>query len=90
MRYNYLVVVWHGINSDCCTGNVAKAVDELRETFPETYIRSIKIGETVQEDFLRSFFGNVNVQVETVCKMLKEDKNLSKGFNAIGISQVYL
>ena len=81
--------MWHGINSDCCSGSVAKVVDELREVFPAAYVRSIKIGETVQEDFMRSFFGNVNDQVDMVCKMLKADENLQNGFNAVGISQVY-
>lgn len=81
-------MLWHGINSDCCTGNIAKAVSELHDAFPDTYIRSIKLGDTIQEDFLRSFFGNVNEQVDTVCKMLKADENLQNGFNAIGISQV--
>lgn len=46
------------------------------------------MGDTVQEDFLRSFFGNVNDQVDMVCKMLKADENLQNGFNAIGLSQV--
>jgi len=63
-------------------------VNELRAAFPHTYVRSIKLGDTQQEDFLRSFFGNVNDQVDTVCKMLKEDENLAGGFNAVGISQV--
>lgn len=64
------------------------AINELRDAFPDTYIRSIKLGDTIQEDFLRSFFGNVNEQVDTVCKMLKADENLKGGFNAVGISQV--
>lgn len=85
-----VVVVWHGLNSDCCTGGVAKAVDELRDNYPDSYIRSIKIGESIQEDFMRSFFGNVNDQVDMVCKMLKEDEHLADGFNAIGLSQVHL
>jgi len=86
MYSNGIVVVWHGINSDCCTGNVAKAIDELRSEYG-VYVRSIQIGDSVHEDFMRSFFGNANEQVDMVCKMLKEDERLASGFNAIGISQ---
>lgn len=81
-----VVVVWHGINSDCCTGNVAKAVEELRAEY-NVYVRSIQIGDSIQEDFMRSFFGNINEQVDMVCRMLKEDEQLKDGFNAVGISQ---
>lgn len=81
------MVVWHGINSDCCTGTTAEAVNELQAHLPGVHIRSLKLGDTLEEDFLRSFFGNVNDQVDQVCRMLKEDPNLANGFNAIGLSQ---
>jgi palmitoyl-protein thioesterase len=83
-----IVVVWHGINSDCCSDGVARVITALQEALPKTYIKSIKIGDSLREDFLRSFFGNVNDQIEMVWKDLRSDPELAHGFNAVGISQV--
>lgn len=59
----------------------------IKSTLNGTYTLSIRIGENEFEDQLRSFFDNVNSQVDFVCNMLKKDPYLKEGFNAIGFSQ---
>jgi palmitoyl-protein thioesterase len=82
------IVLWHGLSQDCCTGETKMITEELKAQFPQTYIKSIRIGSTNRADHLASQFGNINKQVDQICKELKKDKHLSGGFNAIGISQV--
>lgn len=59
----------------------------INSTLNGVYIRSIRIGDDELEDRLRSFFDNMNNQIEYVCNMLKRDPLLKDGFNAIGFSQ---
>lgn len=39
------------------------------------------------QDIENSFRMNANLQVKDACKQIAKDKNLSKGYNAIGFSQ---
>lgn len=82
------IVLWHGLSQDCCSGETKMITDALKNRFPGTYVKSIRIGATNRIDFLTSQFGSINKQVSQVCEELKDDKRLSGGFNAIGISQV--
>ena len=65
-------------------GNLMKMVSEK---VPGIYLRSIQIGDNIEEDVLNGFFKNVNDQVDMVCKNLTLDQNLKNGFNVIGFSQ---
>jgi palmitoyl-protein thioesterase len=83
-----LVVVWHGLAQDCCSGDTEFITSSLKQAYPDTYIKAIRIGSVSKVDLLASQFGNANNQVSQICKELKNDKRLQQGFNAIGISQV--
>ncbi len=39
------------------------------------------------QDWESGYFGSVNQQVDYVCEALRNDANLTQGYNAIGISQ---
>jgi len=41
----------------------------------------------MEEDILNGFFKNVNDQIETACKIIREDEKLANGYNAVGFSQ---
>ncbi|KAF2889535.1 hypothetical protein ILUMI_16638, partial [Ignelater luminosus] len=72
----------------CCheerMGMVAKY---LREELPGIYVLQLKIGETEFDDFLNTVRLHPDKQIETVCRMIKEDPLLADGYNAIGWSQ---
>lgn len=53
----------------------------------DTYVKSIRIGSNVVEDYESGYFVHPNKQVEEVCRQLAEDENLKNGYNAIGFSQ---
>ncbi|KAG0244129.1 hypothetical protein BGX31_009781 [Mortierella sp. GBA43] len=61
--------------------------DSIREFDPEVFIYSIHIGESEADDQKAGYFGNVNQQIEQVCKQLKDVQELQDGFNAVGFSQ---
>jgi palmitoyl-protein thioesterase len=45
------------------------------------------IGSDIEADEFNGFFKNINSQVDEVCKIMKADPKLEKGFNAVGFSQ---
>jgi len=59
----------------------------IEKAIPGIYVHSIRIGSNIVVDELSGFLGNVNSQVDEVCKTLKADPNLAGGFNAVGFSQ---
>jgi len=83
------VVLWHGMGDTCCFAfSLGTIRDTLKELLgPETYIKSIRIGDNLVEDYESGYFVHPNKQVEAVCKQVAEDENLKNGYNAIGFSQ---
>jgi len=81
-------VLWHGMGDTCCNplsmGSIKK---EIEKSIPGIYVNSVELGANVVEDEFEGFIGNVNSQVDSVCKKLKSDKNLASGFDAVGFSQ---
>lgn len=62
--------------------------DLLRDLIgPDTYIKSIRIGNNVIEDFESGYFVHPNKQVESACREIANDPELQNGYNAIGFSQ---
>jgi palmitoyl-protein thioesterase len=59
----------------------------IQDSLGDVHIHSVRIGENDDADKKSSFFGNVNEQLDEVCRQLKEDEALKGGFNAIGFSQ---
>lgn len=60
---------------------------DIEKTIPGVYVLSLEIGSNIVEDEIGGFIGNVNNQVDYVCKLVKADPNLKNGFNAVGFSQ---
>ncbi|XP_065843042.1 palmitoyl-protein thioesterase 1-like [Oscarella lobularis] len=81
-------VIWHGMGDTCCLpismGRIKKMVEDK---IPGIYVKSIRIGANEEEDFLFSYFKNVNDQIDIVCKDIGADPKLANGFNAMGFSQ---
>jgi len=82
------VVLWHGMG-DTATSifSMDPLIKLIEKQLPGVYVRSIRIGNSTAEDELGGFFGDFNIQLETVCAQLAADSNLARGFNAVGFSQ---
>lgn len=82
------VVIWHGMGDTCCysfsMGRIKKLVEER---IPGIYVRSLMIGSNIIADEENSYLGNVNEQVDEVCKNLANDTELQGGYHAMGFSQ---
>ena len=80
------IVLWHGMGDDCCSplslGSIMKLIE--KEMTPAPYIHSLRIGANEAEDKANGFFMNVNNQIDYACQLLNSDKNLTKGYHAIG------
>lgn len=70
------------------TSRIRRLVNELRLNLPGVYLYSVMLGANPNEDLFYSILGNLNGQVDELCKSLKQNANLTGGFNAIGLSQV--
>jgi palmitoyl-protein thioesterase len=59
----------------------------IEKELPGVYVMSIEIGNTTVEDEYNGFLMNVNDQIVEAHAKIKNDTQLSQGFNAIGFSQ---
>ena len=76
------------IGDSCCNPlSLGSLIKKVEKEVPGIYVKSIKMGKNIEEDTLSGFFTNANDQIDTVCKELTSDSQLSKGFNVIGFSQ---
>ncbi|KAI9480433.1 MAG: palmitoyl-protein thioesterase 1-like protein [Benjaminiella poitrasii] len=82
------VVLWHGMGDDCCNAKSMGRVKSLiEERLPNTFIYSVRVGKTIDEDHQSGFFGKIDEQVDMLCQELSMIEELKGGFNAIGFSQ---
>jgi palmitoyl-protein thioesterase len=77
------------MGDDCCNPDSMGRVSELiKAKLGDTFVYSVQVGDTINEDHKAGFFGKIDEQVAKVCKELSEIPELQDGFNAIGFSQV--
>ncbi|KAF9972183.1 hypothetical protein BGZ73_004722 [Actinomortierella ambigua] len=81
------VVFYHGMGDTAHSEGMEELFRSVRVFAPSIYIHSIQLAESESDDKKAGFFGNVNNQIDAVCKQLKEDPKLKGGFNAVGFSQ---
>ena len=80
------IVFYHGMG-DTAHGSIYGVQKHLEAKIPGVYVMSVRMGNNTEEDFLSSYFMNINDQVMDACRQLTADKRLSNGFHAIGFSQ---
>jgi len=82
------VVLWHGMGDTCCFNFSMGFIKSLIQQYlPNTYVYSVEIGNSIEEDQMNGFFMNVNDQIEMMCNQLPLVPELANGFNAVGFSQ---
>jgi len=87
------VVIWHGMGDSCCNSqSIGGFMENLKELLPDTFIYSLNVSDSDNElvERKKSYFGNINEQVDFVCDKLHENEiysQLKDGFNALGFSQ---
>jgi len=83
------VVLYHGMGDTCCfsfsLGAFSKTLKHLLGD--DVYVKSIRIGKNVIEDYESGYFVHPNKQVEEACRQIANDEQLRNGYNAIGFSQ---
>lgn len=60
----------------------------IKRQLPGITVYSVMVGNNIIEDEIHGFLGNVNEQIAQVAGKLQADSSLSRGFNAVGFSQV--
>jgi len=84
----YPIVLWHGMGDTCCNQNsLGKVTREIQKALKNVYVYSVRLDENEGNDRKKGYFGDLNKQVEVVCKQLASHPQLQGGFNAIGFSQ---
>ncbi|KAG0338211.1 hypothetical protein BG004_007307 [Podila humilis] len=81
------IVFYHGMGDSAHSKGMVQLMQTISDIAPEVFIHSVSLSETESEDQRAGFFGNVNNQLEIVCRQLKDIKELKNGFNAVGFSQ---
>jgi palmitoyl-protein thioesterase len=67
---------------------MGRVMELIKSRLPGTFVYSVQVGSTVDEDQKAGFFGRIDEQVDAVCEQLAGIAELQHGFNAIGFSQV--
>lgn len=78
------IVFWHGLGSDHYNNLRQLITDKIGS---DVYIKSIQLASNGFEDTEMTILLHPNIQISTVCQQISLDKNLTNGFNAIGLSQ---
>lgn len=77
------------MGDDCCNPDSMGRVTRLiQKRLPGTFVYSVQVGSTPDQDQKAGFFGKIDEQVDSVCEQLAGIAELQHGFNAIGFSQV--
>ena len=84
------VVLWHGMGGSSQGKGMANLTRTLEDILPSnTFVHSIRIGDSEETDRSKSFFDSLDRQVDEVCQQLKAipELNSSEAINALGFSQ---
>ncbi|KAL4214552.1 alpha/beta-hydrolase [Rhizopus microsporus] len=83
------VVIWHGMGDTCCSEDSMGRMTVLLHKYlgNDTFVHSVRLAESADEDRKASYFGQINLQVDNVCQELATIPELQNGYNAIGFSQ---
>ncbi|KAH8862866.1 Palmitoyl-protein thioesterase 1 [Schistosoma japonicum] len=84
---NLPVAIWHGMGDHGTSIYIQYLSRVIKRIKPETYVKCITTNNSYIEDVRDTVFSSINEQLENVCRMISEDKNLSNGLHMIGISQ---
>ncbi|KAH9589762.1 Palmitoyl-protein thioesterase 1 [Schistosoma haematobium] len=66
---------------------ILKLAKAIQDEIPGTYVKCITTSNSIIQDIEDTYFMPINDQLDYVCRMIHEDKNLSNGLHMIGISQ---
>ncbi|XP_015180874.1 PREDICTED: palmitoyl-protein thioesterase 1 [Polistes dominula] len=81
------IVIWHGMGDSCYAPGINSIKELLQDKISGVYVKCIHKGDNIFVDIEKSYFGNINNDVEAACKEIEMDVNLQNGYNAIGLSQ---
>lgn len=82
------IVMWHGMGDSCCFSfSLGKMKKMLEAEIPGVYVKSLKIGKTMIEDYESGYLVHPNKQIKNACSQIKADPQLQDGFHAVGFSQ---
>ncbi|EER38635.1 palmitoyl-protein thioesterase [Histoplasma capsulatum H143] len=83
------LVIWHGLGDDYGSSGIQNISNLAQLVHPGTYVYVISLGSSRATDLRASYFGNLNEQLEEVCKKLGTEQILSTApsINALGFSQ---
>lgn len=84
------VVLWHGLGDSYDSAGMNRVADIIKDEYPGIFVHSVYLDESDSVDQRKSFFGNINDELDSVCHQLANISQLvetSDGFDAIGFSQ---
>ncbi len=83
------LVIWHGLGDNYAADGIASIGELAEEVHPGIFVYNIRLDDDPSNDRSASFFGNLTLQIEKVCKDLASHPILSTApaIDALGFSQ---
>ncbi|KAI9739137.1 MAG: hypothetical protein M1834_007350 [Cirrosporium novae-zelandiae] len=83
------LIIWHGLGDNYANPGLISVAELANATNPNTPIHIVSLADSPSSDRSASFFGNVTLQIQSVCDTLSTDPIISRypAINALGFSQ---
>lgn len=87
------LVIWHGLGDRYDAEGLASVADVMKSVHPGAYVYNVRISDDGSDDQRATFVGNIDIQIDQVCRDLAANANLTRDgtaiahFDALGFSQ---
>ncbi|CAO1310154.1 unnamed protein product [Diamesa serratosioi] len=82
------ILYWHSAGETCCGKEGNLYINFLKSQLDnDVYIKSVRIGKTVEQDKINSITRHPFDQLKYVCKQIQENPKFKNGYNGVGLSQ---
>lgn len=82
------ILIWHSAAATCCGDEINSYSNIIKSQLGnDVHIKSVRIGDTPEQDRINSLTKHPFEQIDFVCRELRNDERFKNGFNGIGLSQ---
>lgn len=83
-----VILIWHSALEHCCGDEINSYSNLIKSQLGnDTYIKSVRIGNSPEEDRILSLTSHPLKQIDKVCREIRNDEKFKNGYFGLGLSQ---